>query len=116
MVVSKLSFAWFLLRIVTKRIHAWVIYGAAMCTVIAGGAFFFVTLFQCNPISHYWDKTGQGHCIDMKIIVALGYLYSVFSMVTDFTFAILPAFVVWQLNLQKRARVSLIVLIAMGCM
>lgn len=116
MVVSKLSFAWFLLRIVTKRMHTWIIYGAAMCTVIGGVAFFFVSLFQCTPIWHYWDKAGEGHCVDMAIIVDLAYLYSVFSVITDFTFAILPGFVVWQLNLQRRARMTLILLIAMGCM
>lgn len=115
MVTSKLSFAVFLLRIVSRRIHAWIIYAASMCTVVGGVAFFLVTLFQCKPISHYWDKTGDGVCISMDIIIALGYLYSAFSVITDFTFAVLPAFLIWGLNMKKRARFVLIFLIAMGC-
>ncbi len=115
MITSKLSFAWFLLRIINKKAHAWIIYSASMCTVVGGVVFFFVTLLQCHPISHYWDKTDSGHCISMDIIIALGYLYSAFSVVTDFTFAILPGFVVWHLNLQKRARLVVIILITMGC-
>lgn len=115
MIASKLSFAWFLLRIVNKKLHTWIIYAASMCTVVGGVVFFFVTLLQCQPISHYWNKTGEGHCISMDIIIALGYLYSVFSVITDFSFAILPGFVIWHLNLQKRARLILIVLITMGC-
>ena len=115
MVTSKISFAWFLLRIVAKRIHTWIIYAASMCTIIGGVAFFFVSLLQCQPVSYYWDKRSDGHCLKMSIIVALGYLYSVFSLITDLTFAILPAFVIWHLNLKKRARFILIVLIAMGC-
>ncbi|KAJ4144275.1 hypothetical protein LMH87_003165 [Akanthomyces muscarius] len=115
MITSKLSFAWFLLRIINKKAHAWIIYSASMCTVVGGVVFFFVTLLQCHPISHYWDKTDSGHCISMDIIIALGYLYSAFSVVTDFAFAILPGFVVWHLNLQKRARLVVIILITMGC-
>lgn len=115
MVTSKLSFAWFLLRIVTNRMHAWIIYLASMCTVVGGVVFFFVTMLQCQPVSHYWDKTGEGKCISMDIIVALGYLYSAFSVITDFTYAILPGFLIWNLNMKKRARCILIVLIVMGC-
>ncbi|OAA69904.1 hypothetical protein ISF_03174 [Cordyceps fumosorosea ARSEF 2679] len=115
MVISKLSFAWFLLRIVNKRVHTWIIYAASMCTVVAGVVFFFVALFQCSPVSYYWDKTGAGSCISIDIIIALAYLYSAFSVLTDFTFAILPGFVVWHLNIQKRARIVVIILISMGC-
>ena len=115
MVTSKISFAVFLLRIVSRRIHAWIIYAASMCTVVGGVALFFVTTFQCKPVSHYWDKRGDGTCLDMNIIVALAYLYSAFSVITDFTFAVLPAFLIWGLNMKKRARFVLIFLIAMGC-
>lgn len=116
MVVCKLSFAWFLLRITTKRIHSWIIYSASLCTIIAGLSFFFVTLFQCQPISLYWDKNQSGRCLEMNVIMALAYVYSAFSVITDFTFAILPAFVIWNLQLQTRAKVALIVLVTMGCL
>ncbi|UNI24555.1 hypothetical protein JDV02_010290 [Purpureocillium takamizusanense] len=115
MITSKVSFAWFLLRITTTRSHSLIIYGASLCTVVAGGVFFFVTLFQCNPISSYWDKDQGGHCLNMNIIMALAYLYSVFSVITDFTFAILPGFIIWHLKLKTRARVALIGLVVMGC-
>ncbi|KAL3959507.1 hypothetical protein ACCO45_004624 [Purpureocillium lilacinum] len=115
MITSKVSFAWFLLRITTTRAHSWIIYGASLCTIVAGGVFFFVTLFQCNPVSSYWDKDQGGHCLSMDIIMALAYLYSVFSVITDFTFAILPGFIIWHLKLKTRARVALIGLVVMGC-
>jgi hypothetical protein len=96
--------------------HSWIIYGASLCTIVAGLAFFFVTLFQCSPISFYWDKDQSGRCLDINIIMALAFLYSAFSVITDFTFAILPAFVIWNLQLQIRAKVALIVLVTMGCL
>ncbi|KAG6004491.1 hypothetical protein E4U54_000531 [Claviceps lovelessii] len=111
MIACKLSFAWFLLRITTHRLHRLVIYAASLCTVLAGLAFFLVTLFQCRPVSYYWDKTDQhGACVPMDIIMALAYVYSVFSVLTDFTFAILPAFVIWGLQLERRAKVAVVLL------
>ena len=86
-------------------------------TVVAGMAFFFVTLFQCNPISYFWNTSAQsGTCVNIEIVVALGYLYSVFSIISDFTFAILPGFLVMTLQLKRRTKIALIPLLAMGCM
>lgn len=116
MICSKLSFAWFLLRITTAKIHSWIIYGASMVTVLAGIAFFFVTLFQCRPISYYWDKSQSGKCFEMGAVMVVAYLYSAFSVITDFTFAALPGFVIWSLHMAKRTKIALIILIAMGCM
>jgi hypothetical protein len=85
-------------------------------SIVAGGTFFFVCLFQCYPISYMWDRTSQeGKCVDNTVITALGYVYSIFSIITDFTFAIIPGFLVWHLQLKRRTKVALIPLITMGC-
>ncbi|KAF2110338.1 hypothetical protein BDV96DRAFT_501034 [Lophiotrema nucula] len=115
MITSKLSIGFFLLRIAVKKLHAWIIYAAMFISVVAGATFFFVTLFQCHPISYFWDKLQPGSCINVEVIVALGYLYSVFSIISDFTFAILPGFIVWKLQLNMRTKMALIPLLAMGC-
>ncbi|KAK7180128.1 hypothetical protein DPSP01_012291 [Paraphaeosphaeria sporulosa] len=116
MITSKLSIGFFILRIAVKKIHIWIIYSAMMISVVAGLAFFFVTLFQCHPISYFWNDYSQsGSCVNIEIIIALGYLYSCFSIISDFTFAILPAFLVMGLQLKKRTKIALIPLLAMGC-
>ncbi|OHE94191.1 hypothetical protein CORC01_10529 [Colletotrichum orchidophilum] len=115
MIVSKMSIAFFLLRITTRKLHSWIIYMAMMFTVLAGVVFFFVTLFQCQPISFFWQKKQQGSCININVVIALAFLYSGFSVISDLTFAILPAFIVWKLQLQKKAKIALIPLLIMGC-
>ncbi|KAK2608419.1 hypothetical protein QQS21_003105 [Conoideocrella luteorostrata] len=115
MVSSKLSFAWFLLRITTTKTYSWIIYVASLFTVLAGTVFFFVTLLQCNPISYYWDRSQPGSCLKMDVVMAVAYIYSAFSVVTDFTFAILPGFLIWSLNLKTRSKIAVIVLMSMGC-
>ncbi|EUC41376.1 hypothetical protein COCMIDRAFT_106331 [Bipolaris oryzae ATCC 44560] len=116
MICSKMSIGFLLLRISIRKLHTWIIYIAMLVSVIAGGTFFFVCLFQCYPISYMWDRTSQqGKCIDNTVITALGYVYSIFSIVSDFTFAIIPGFLVWHLQLKRRAKIALIPLITMGC-
>lgn len=116
MVLAKLSFAWFLLRVTITKTHSYIIYTASLFTIVAGTVFFFVTFFQCLPVSYFWNKDQKGRCMEMHTLVSLAYLYSAFSILTDFTFAILPAFLIWNLALNLRTKGALIALITMGCM
>ncbi|KAF2877162.1 hypothetical protein BDV95DRAFT_481101 [Massariosphaeria phaeospora] len=115
MISSKVSIGCFLLRIAVKRIHTLIIYGAMFISIVAGVVFFFVTLFQCHPIYYFWNKTEPGRCISNEVIIGLGYLYSTFSIISDFTFALLPGFIVWNLQLNRRTKIALVPLLTMGC-
>lgn len=116
MICSKLSIGFLLLRISVRKLHTYIIYTAMLVSVVAGGTFFFVCMFQCAPVSYMWDKRSQsGSCVNNTVITALGYVYSIFSIISDFTFAIIPGFLVWHLQLKRRAKVALIPLITMGC-
>ncbi|KAM3532108.1 hypothetical protein NHJ13051_000484 [Beauveria bassiana] len=115
MMSAKLSFGCLLLRIVCIQYHKWIIYFTSFCVVVAGITYFFVTMFQCQPVAHYWNDAIPGHCLPIRIYVALGYLYSAFSVVTDFVFALLPAFIIWHLQLRTDIRWVLIFLMGLGC-
>lgn len=116
MICSKLSIGFLLLRISIKKIHTWILYAAMFTSVVAGATFFFVCLFQCHPVSYMWNKSTQsGTCVNNTVISVLAYTYSVFSIMSDFTFAIIPGFLVWHLQLKRRAKIALIPLITMGC-
>ncbi|KAK3940935.1 hypothetical protein QBC46DRAFT_113282 [Diplogelasinospora grovesii] len=115
MIASKISIGMFLLRITVERMHDWTIYVAMGLSVITGIIFFFVSFFQCNPVSSFWIRDQGGTCINVEIVIALAYLYSAFSVISDFTFAILPIFLIWNLQMSLRTKLSLIPLLAMGC-
>jgi len=116
MILSKISIGCFLLRISVRRLHSWIIYTAMFVSTFACTAFFFVTLFQCNPVRYFWAKANEdGTCINNTVIIALGFVYSIFSIIADFTFALLPAFLVWNLQLKRRTKIALIPLLTMGC-
>lgn len=115
-ILSKISIGCFLLRIAVRKLHTYIIYAAMFVSIVAGGTFFFVTLFQCNPVTFFWNKAQDGTCINDDIIIGLGFLYSGFAIITDFTFALLPAFLIAGLQLRRRTKIALIPLLAMGCM
>lgn len=114
-ILAKLSIGCFLLRIAVRKLHTYIIYAAMLFSVVAGGTFFFVSLFQCNPIHFFWNKEQNGTCVKDEVIIGLAYLYSTFAVLTDFTFALLPAFLVVGLQLKRRTKLALIPLLAMGC-
>lgn len=118
MITSKISIGMFLLRIAAKKIHQHIIYAAMCISVISGLAFFLVTLFQCNPSPYFWNRyvPGEpGSCVPSDVIIGLGFLYTSFSLLSDFTFALLPAVLIWDLKLKQRTKFALIPLLAMGC-
>lgn len=115
MIASKISIGYFLLRITVRKMDVCIIYGVMMITVCTGLVFFFVTLFQCRPISFFWNKDQNGTCVNVEVIIALTYLYSVFSVISDFTCAILPMFLVWKLNMGRKTKIALIPIMAMAC-
>ncbi|RSL61736.1 hypothetical protein CEP54_006105 [Fusarium duplospermum] len=115
MIASKISIGYFLLRITVRKMDVWIIYGVMIITVCTGIVFFFVTLFQCQPISFFWNRDQKGQCVNVDVIIALTYLYSVCSVISDFTCAILPMFLVWKLNMGKKTKIALIPVMAMAC-
>lgn len=124
MIASKMSIGFFLLRITVRKIHIWTVYTAMFFSVMAGLAFFLVTLLQCTPVSFFWERVGAfygdnsnpGSCVSAEVIIGLGALYSSFSVISDFTFAILPGFLLWDLKIKRRTKYTIIPILAMGCM
>lgn len=117
MIASKISIGLFLLRVTVTRIHKCIIYVAMGLTVLTGLVFFFVTLLQCSPINFFWDKSiKDGSCVAIDVIIGLTFLYSAISVICDFTFAILPIFLIWGLNMSVRTRLLLTPILGMACM
>ncbi|KAI3398338.1 hypothetical protein diail_9430 [Diaporthe ilicicola] len=115
MIFSKISIGIFLLRIIVERIQIWFIYIALAINVMTGLVFFFVTTLQCHPVSYFWHKEQDGTCIPIGIIIALTYLYSSLNIICDFTFALLPIFIVRKLNMKRRMKIAIVPLLSMGC-
>lgn len=115
MIPTKISIGYFLLRIPNRRIDVYIIYTVMVITILTGIIFFFLTIFQCKPVSFFWNKNQEGSCISIDIIIIFTYLYSVFSVICDFTFALLPIAIVWKLKMNMRSKLILVPILAMAC-
>lgn len=115
MVTCKISIGLFLLRIAVRRLDVYIIYSAMAVTVLTNVGFFFMILFQCSPISFFWTRQAPGSCLSVDAVIIITYVYSSFSVLCDFTFALLPIAMVMKLNMNRRSKLALVPIMLMAC-
>jgi hypothetical protein len=116
MALTKMSITFFFRRVIVERVHRWILVMAAVLTVVSCFIFFFACVFQCWPVSYFWNKYSQtGTCIPDAIVIALAMLFSVINIITDFTFALMPAWILSHLNMKRKTKLALCVLMGLGC-
>ena len=116
MTAAKLSIALQLFRVTTNRIHVWIIYAAVALTMMTNVVFFFVTFFQCQPYSYFWDKNQPGTCLPFNVFVPLAYFYNIWATVNDFLLGFLPIAIVYKLQMDLKTKILLVPILGMGCM
>jgi hypothetical protein len=111
------SISVFLLRIAQTRLHRWVICITMAAVWTFSVVYFVLVLMQCSPTSFFWRQvlgTDEGHCIDPGIIPAATIAQSVVGAVCDFALALLPAAMLWKVQLNVRTKITVAVLLGMG--
>ncbi|OJD29105.1 cation-transporting atpase 4 [Diplodia corticola] len=102
-----------LLRITQQRKYRYSLWGIMFLSTIGAVTTIATVLAQCQPIAATWDKD-LGTCIDTKVITNSSYFLSACSIITDWSCAILPAFILWNVQLRFRIKASVVVILALG--
>jgi len=78
--------------------------------------YFFFAIFQCHPVSYFWLQFSgvEGACLPVQLIVNVTIVYSVFAAIADLIFGILPIFVIWDLKMNKKAKMIVGGLLMLG--
>ncbi|CAA9958566.1 hypothetical protein PTMSG1_02116 [Pyrenophora teres f. maculata] len=71
----------------------------------------FMSLFQCSPITSFWDSNAKPECIDMRVALEVIAALNSFS---DCVVYLWPAKPLWSLQLPLRQRIGLICLFGIG--
>lgn len=111
MLFIKLSLAIFLIRIAVKKRYVWILRISMVVISIWSTAIFLYNIFQCNPVQAQWDFTiTPKSCVSGTSFVGAAYAISVQSIVSDWLYALLPMFMIWnvQMNVQKKVTVGFI--------
>ncbi|KAI8961541.1 hypothetical protein F5Y11DRAFT_222971 [Daldinia sp. FL1419] len=107
MILTKMSIAAFLLRVTPHKVHRLIIYVASGFTCAAGLTLVFIVMFQCKPVSLFWHRNQPGSCLPVEAIITSTYVYSAFAILTDFTFTLLPLYLIWKLQMDMRTKIVL---------
>jgi hypothetical protein len=77
-----------------------------------------VLAFQCNPVSNFWTRfLGEpGKCIAGDIIKDISICHAAMVTFSDWVLGILPIFLVWNLNMNIRTKVSVALILGLGAL
>ncbi|KAK7606994.1 hypothetical protein BKA81DRAFT_304393 [Phyllosticta paracitricarpa] len=105
----KIAVGIFLLRIAVKRVHVLIIYVVNAAVGVFSMAYFLAFLLQCNPVQTFWTiAPNNEHCLAPTTVVAFTYAASGLSSCADWIYGILPAFIVWDLQMNNRTKVVVV--------
>ncbi|CAG8960357.1 hypothetical protein HYFRA_00012431 [Hymenoscyphus fraxineus] len=112
----RLTVALFLLRLSNRALHRWIIYITTGAYTIFSIFFFFLVIFQCDPISYFWGQYAgmKGTCTGSKLIPSASIAQSVVAFVADWIMGLLPIHVLYGLQMNKRMKVSIASLLSLG--
>lgn len=112
----KFSIGIYLVRIAQIRLHRIILWTVIGIMEIFSIFFFFLFILQCRPSAYFWTQYtgGKGTCINPDFLVAVTYTYSAIACVTDWLYAIMPAFILWKLKIDRRTKISVGMLMALG--
>nr|QZS37078.1 C252A protein [Hypoxylon sp. CO27-5] len=104
-----------LLRIAKAKhfvIPIWIVMGLSIFGAIIGLA---SQMEGCKPIAANWD-IALGHCRGTEEVGAVTIFVSAISILTDWLCAILPALLLWNLNMKTKTKVLLAFVLALGAL
>lgn len=105
-----------LLRLALNKAHRWIIYANLAVVFAISVAFFFIMVFQCMPPSYFWRQLygDEGSCINYNIVPDATIAHSIISALSDWCIGLLPIALLWHVNLNRRTKALVAVLLSMG--
>jgi len=107
----------FLLRIISRKTHRVIIHTLNAIGVAYGACYLATIVFQCIPLSYFWerlDMQGNGICFDANVSVKMTIGASVVAAVIDWSFGLLPIWILWSVQLSNRRKIMVCVLLGLG--
>ncbi|KAK6821402.1 hypothetical protein PG987_015802, partial [Apiospora arundinis] len=83
--------------------------------------YLFIAIFQCTPIPFYWyrytpDAPVTGRCLNPLLATIPTYVSIFLGVVSDWFLALLPITLVRKIEMEKKAKVSIVGILAIGSM
>jgi hypothetical protein len=113
----RVSVCLFLLRIVTKKAHKWIVYILLAVVSTASLAFLLTTIFQCIPPSFFWNQMrpgAEGYCIDQRTVYSVAFVHGCVSALSAWVVGLLPVVILWNVRMERRTKVTITTLLGLS--
>lgn len=110
----RLAVGFFLLRILTDKRQKAIVHALNAVNIVFNLYFFFITVFQCSPVTNFWVQLRQVNCINPVINVRSTYAQSAICAFIDWAFALLPVLFLWNLQMATQKKISLGFVLSLG--
>jgi hypothetical protein len=101
--LCKAAVSFLLLRIVARKWHKIFVWFCFSTTALLTTWCTIAVFIQCIPIEKTWDVAVDGVCwLDFAKV---GIVTSAYAVVMDFALAIIPCFIVWELNMKTKDKI-----------
>ncbi|CZR51144.1 uncharacterized protein PAC_01019 [Phialocephala subalpina] len=113
MPLVKASLVFTLLRITNEKIYRWSLYTMQFVATVMAIIGILASLLYCRPVRAYWNPL-LGKCGDFMVVVKIGYAWTAVGIVTDWACAILPYLIVRKLQMSRRTKSTVMVILGLA--
>ncbi|KAK8131839.1 hypothetical protein PG999_000012 [Apiospora kogelbergensis] len=83
--------------------------------------YLFIAIFQCTPVPFYWYRYTAGtpvtgHCLNPTLATIPTYVSIFLGVVSDWFLALLPITLVRKIEMERKAKISIVGILAIGSM
>ncbi|KXH68553.1 hypothetical protein CSAL01_02210 [Colletotrichum salicis] len=103
-----------LMRVTNQKVYLWILRGLIGLSFLMSGSGLIVILNQCHPLDKYWDKRIPGTCWPPIVATALSYGASVANVITDFSVAAIPFFLLRHVQMRSRLKFYVRLILGLG--
>jgi len=105
-----------LLRIAdTRRRFVWTIWGIIIASICSAIIFMVGVANICHPITTLWGETTTGSC-NLKLNSDVSFFFSAIEIATDWSLAILPAVLLWNIQMKSNVKASVAVILGLAAL
>jgi hypothetical protein len=110
----KLAIGLFFMRILVKAWQTTTFKIFLVVSTIYGLFYSLLAIFQCKNPAHLFSNILAKKCISDSLLLGASYTYAVMNILTDFTFVIIPIFMLQDSTMDKRSKLSVATIMALG--
>ncbi|KAF2660057.1 hypothetical protein K491DRAFT_589900 [Lophiostoma macrostomum CBS 122681] len=114
--ILKISLGLFFLRILTKQWQINIFRAILVVSAVFGIFYTFIAIFQCGTPDKLLDRLllGNIQCLPNGLLLSSGYLYGSINVIADWTFVLIPIFVLLESDMDRRSKISVSIVMGLG--